>query len=205
MAAPTTHVVIAEKVFDKFFNGKDIGKFVVGTSFPDIRYLGVIDREKTHFGKIRLSEIILSDSFEAGVKFHSLVDHAREKFVVERGLYDFFIESPYKTQAMKLFEDGVLANKFVNNEVVAGYFNSIYDEERNYGIEESQIKKWHEMLSKYFLSTNSNEAVRSFVGVTKLPIGVAEEIINVIDNICSVEKAREIVLDFYENFEKLVA
>lgn len=205
MAAPTTHIVLAEKVWSKFFGEKDRGKFMVGTSFPDIRYLGVIDRDKTHFEKIELSEIMSCKSFEAGMKFHSLVDRIREKFVTDAGMYDLFIDSPYKTQAMKLFEDKLLAKKIGDRVVTAGYFKTIYDEERQYGIEEIQIIKWHEMLNNYFLSTENNTSVSSFIGAIKVPEGALGEILRVIDNIRSVEKVTKIVSDLYEGFDELLA
>lgn len=204
MAAPATHIVIAEKLFEKYFSNKDKGRFMVGTSFPDIRYLGVIDREKTHYEKMGLSDVIMSESFESGVKFHSLVDQVREKYVVEVGMYDFFVESPYKTQAMKLFEDGVLMNKLSNREETSKYFQQIYMEEIEYGIGEQEIKKWHDMLANYFLSTENNGAVSSFIGAIKVPAGALEEIIRVINNIKSVEKVTKIVEGFYNLIDELV-
>lgn len=47
MAAPITHVALTEKIFNNIFHNYDKKEFIIGTSFPDIRYLGTIDREKT--------------------------------------------------------------------------------------------------------------------------------------------------------------
>lgn len=49
MATPITHIVLTEKVFEKFFKDKTRKDFFIGTSFPDIKYLKVIDRDKSHF------------------------------------------------------------------------------------------------------------------------------------------------------------
>ena len=49
MAAPITHIVLASKVYDQFFSNFSKKDFLIGTSFPDIRYLKVIDRNTTHF------------------------------------------------------------------------------------------------------------------------------------------------------------
>lgn len=45
MAAPLTHLVLAERIFQKHFSDQHRKVFLQGTSFPDIRYLGVIDRD----------------------------------------------------------------------------------------------------------------------------------------------------------------
>ena len=59
MAAPITHIVLTNKIFNKYFSNKEKGDFFIGASFPDIRYLKVIKREKTHFNNITLNEIKL--------------------------------------------------------------------------------------------------------------------------------------------------
>ncbi|HPR92239.1 MAG TPA: hypothetical protein PLR64_03240, partial [Candidatus Dojkabacteria bacterium] len=53
MAAPITHIVLSEKVLKKFFPRTEKKKFLIGTSLPDIRYLGVVDRNATHFNKVK--------------------------------------------------------------------------------------------------------------------------------------------------------
>jgi len=40
MAAPATHIILANKLYKNHFSDKDFAKFIVGTSFPDIRYFG---------------------------------------------------------------------------------------------------------------------------------------------------------------------
>jgi len=46
MAAYITHIVLTDKIFDKHFSNKNKAEFYIGTSFPDIRYLGVIKKRK---------------------------------------------------------------------------------------------------------------------------------------------------------------
>lgn len=89
MATPITHIVLAEKVFNKHFADKDRKKLLVGTSLPDIKHLGVITREKAHFCGLTINNLKEKDSFEAGFQFHSLVDEIREKFVGENDIYSF--------------------------------------------------------------------------------------------------------------------
>lgn len=70
-----THIVLAAKVFDKTFSKFNKSDFFIGTVFPDIRYLGVVKRNKTHFSNMTLDLVLKAKtSFEAGFLFHSLVD-----------------------------------------------------------------------------------------------------------------------------------
>ena len=81
MAAPITHIVLTDKIFQNHFKDKNKADFYTGTVFPDIRYLGVIDRNKTHFKNLKISDVKKETSFWAGFKFHSFLDEAREKFL----------------------------------------------------------------------------------------------------------------------------
>lgn len=100
MAAPITHIILADKIFNRYFADKDKRDFYVGTSFPDIRYMGIIKREKTHFIDLDIKTLQQLPSFEAGMKFHSLVDIVRENYMRSRGVYSILPESPYITQSL---------------------------------------------------------------------------------------------------------
>jgi len=70
-----THIVLTSKVFDQTFVKFNKSEFYIGTIFPDIRYLGVIDRAKTHFADVTLDSVLgAKTSFLAGLLFHNLVD-----------------------------------------------------------------------------------------------------------------------------------
>ena len=86
MAAPITHIALTEKIFNNIFHNYDKKEFIIGTSFPDIRYLGTIDREKTHLSVNNLENINDKSSFISGMKFHALVDKVREDFLLSRNI-----------------------------------------------------------------------------------------------------------------------
>lgn len=204
MAAPVTHVVLAESVFNKFFNLKNKKDFLVGTSFPDIRYLGVIERSKTHFADIGIKDIQVSDSFLGGVKFHNLVDQVREKFMAEAGLYSMFPESKLLTQAVKVFEDRVLYKKINDWGVISSYFNGVTDEEKTFDIEESQIDKWHKLLQIYFSNEPDDVVVKQYIRNIGMSEDISVEIIRVVNGVIDKGEATKIVDEFYNQFEKLV-
>ena len=113
MAAPITHIVLANKVFDNYFSKFEEGEFFIGTSFPDIRYLKVLDRDTTHFKNVELNlrTLNLDNSFVAGAKFHVIVDWIRENYIIANNTYEQIPKSRYVTQSLKLLEDELLYEK----------------------------------------------------------------------------------------------
>lgn len=93
MAAPITHLVLAEKIFDEDLSLFDRKEFLLGTLFPDIRYLKTIDHDKTHFNNLKITDLAGGNSFLAGAKFHSIVDDARglyEDIKYSKIVHDFY-------------------------------------------------------------------------------------------------------------------
>ena len=141
MAAPITHIALTEKIFDKFLKDKLSQDFFIGTSFPDIRYLKVIDKDKTHYNNLSVSDLGNDDSFSAGVKFHSIIDHAREKYIVENDTYSLCPDSKYITQSLKILEDEVFYQHVKDWTIYIEYLNEILQAEKNYGVAEKDLKK----------------------------------------------------------------
>lgn len=203
MAAPATHIVLAEKLFEKYFSDKDKTSYVVGTSFPDIRYLGVIDRKKTHYHNVKISEIIKENSFKAGVKLHSLVDEVRESFMKKQKLYSLFPESPLLTQGVKFFEDRVLYDRGSDWKTLLSCFDNVLPQELEYGITTKDVQRWHSLLAKILSHKPGDEDVVFFVSEIGKPPQMAEEIIKIVNGVKKKESAEKIINEFYDNFETL--
>jgi len=204
MAAPITHIALTEKVFDKFFKDKIRNDFFIGTSFPDIRYLHVIDRDKTHHNGLSISDLGNDGSFSAGVKFHSILDHAREKFIVENDTYSLCPESKYITQSLKILEDEIFYQHIKDWDIYVDYLNEILLSERDYGIVEKDLEKWHSLLQQYFKKQPNRDSTRDFtlgIGFTK---EVSDEINNNIAIMRTNKKIINIIKKLYKNFDSLI-
>ncbi len=85
---------------------------ILGTSFPDIRYLGLVAREQTHV-ESSLSYIEACQTlptFELGVWLHIRLDRVREDFYEKRGIYDKVSKEQAIFNATKLIEDELSFN-----------------------------------------------------------------------------------------------
>jgi len=195
MVTVITHIVLAKKVFDKYFQDKDENNFFVGTLFPDIRYLSTIDRNKTHYNNLTFNDLKKDNSFLAGMKFHSILDTAREKFIVASGIYSLCPKSKYIIQSLKFLEDEIFY-KYVDNwgEYIS-YLNNILPEEKRFGVTEKDIKKWHLLLQEYFkeqpnektvtnalLSINHSNKVIDEINGNIVLMRVNKDIVNILED-----------------------
>lgn len=204
MPAPITHIVLAEKVFKKHFSQKNKSEFFIGTSFPDIRYVDNLDRDKTHFPDLSLAEIIKEESFMAGLKFHSLVDEIHNNFFSFRD-NPFFLEPIHITAtSLKFFEDKSFYNRLSNWQEIADYFKQTVKEENNFGVDEKDIIAWHEALKIYFVKAPSLESRKEFLKKIEFSDELAQQIEAFIINMKKTPQVEKTVTDFYNEFEELI-
>ncbi len=204
MAAPITHIVLADKVFNKYFTGKDKKDFFIGTIFPDIRYLGEIRRSETHFEDVTFPEVKKENSFFAGFKFHSLVDKARQRFVREQNLYSFLPISKFTSQMVKLIEDKLLYSKLKDWQETENYLSSFCKEEFSFKVSRAGVKKWHRLLKNYFSKQPGIGKIVDFLSQLESFRDNMKEIEILLRKLDGNSKITEASLEFYENFEKLL-
>ena len=152
VAAPVGHIFCALALLNSpSMQIVDKDAFLVGTSFPDIRYLGGISRTTTHFKGLEGKKLGSGGetSFEAGRRFHVLIDKKREIFMRKNDAYRFIDEGPLKTQMLKLVEDRILFERLSEKFKPAVIFHRSYEEEYAYGVSAQSIEKWHDILSNY--------------------------------------------------------
>lgn len=154
-AGPITHVALGEKwlkLIAPDYTEDQKKEFLLGTVFPDIRYLGVIKREKTHYKGVTLQAIRKADSpFQQGMLFHSFVDEFREKWVKEKGVEKKLTDiAPNQQQFfLKIIEDQILYSEYSWN-TFRQYLMTVPPEEKEYGIQDKALNEWHAGLTLYF-------------------------------------------------------
>lgn len=205
MATPITHIVLSEKVFDKYFSEFARKEFFIGTSFPDIRYLGVITRDKTHFEGATLSNIQNEKAFRAGLYFHTLLDNIRENYIIRANAYSLIPDFKHNVQTLKLFEDEILYEKINDWSEISLYLNEILPEELSFPVKKEDIINWHEMLKNYFLQKPNRETRKTFFRKINFSDQDIEEIEKNIDIMRTNLKLEEIIENLNNNFDGLLA
>lgn len=212
MAAPIAHVFLAIQVLagplKDTFNEKE---FILGTSFPDIRYLKIVERAETHIENVTFDDIKNeTNSFKAGLLFHSFVDAEREKYIVEHNMYDALPTFRFTTQSLKFAEDHLLRELF-NVQEYSDYFYDILTEQLSFNISEETIRKWHFFLQEYFAGNLSgrdlmvkyfdlNEPNAWAVKRWFFSWYYARKINNIILSIVQDQDMKKLLLDFYQHF-----
>lgn len=199
-----THVVLAQKLFAKHFPRKDRKKFFLGTVFPDIRAWGILDRGATHLMGLGLRDVVGEESFAAGLRLHSLLDEIHTNFVLANtsfGQRDFF----QGFKSYKLVEDSIVYGETDVWSEVAGYFDGVVDEERAFGVSDSNIARWHRFHQRYFLNGFSLKYIDDFCAEAGSPPEAAASLKKSTQQLMEDWKVKNLVKRFYRDYEKIVA
>lgn len=136
---------------ERYFRHLDKRAFIIGTCFPDIRYLAKIERKRTHLNHLSLAEIQSQPSFYAGLHFHSLMDAAWNTYVHQHREW-LISEIPHNAamfHTLKILQDKYLYHKFMGWEQLTAHFGRILPEEREFGLPEGILQQWHLSLANY--------------------------------------------------------
>jgi hypothetical protein len=205
MANQITNIVLTEKMSNHFLSKFDYSAFIVSTVFPDIRYLKVIERDKTHFKDLTFQDVLNEqNSFTAGLKYHSLVDEVREKYMVENGVYDLIPSSKFITQALKIYEDEVLYKNVLDWNKIIVFLDRVLNEEAELVNQTNKINEWHALMQEYFKQAPTDQSRKNFIIGVGYPEDIAEEVNNLLAEMRKAPKVQEIILNLYENWDYLV-
>ena len=151
MPWPATHILIVEKVFTRYFSHLDRKEFILGTSFPDIRYPADIDRDLTHFNGISLSKIVAQPAFKAGLYFHSFVDEIWNTFIRahETRLFPEIPHDRAMFHTMKILQDRYLFDRLDDWQAIVNYFDSVLPIESQFTASQEMVQRWHTVLARY--------------------------------------------------------
>lgn len=170
MAGPVTHIVLALQILHLLPPHIDIPTFIVGTSFPDIRYQAGLSREETHIEPTSWNEICDEPcSFRAGMLFHNLVDIIRlEEF--EGDFYDRMSPDLYSATHRHLFplilktaEDAWLYRTISDWQTISSYFDCLYQEELDFGVDPAILQNWHARIQNYIAQEPDADSIAQFV------------------------------------------
>jgi hypothetical protein len=205
MAAPIAHIVTATEFMQRYPTAKLDSSFIVGASFPDIRYLGVIRREATHDPEPSLRKILDAPTpFEAGTKHHALVDVIREKFLHAKGAYALIPKGGAVVPALKLFEDERLYRRSDDWDAIKRIFEDVSDGEREYGIADTDLARWNGLRRKYVAEAPSRTSRFALLHETGFTDDTISEIETIILSLRKNDALAEIIDAMYQDFTSLL-
>jgi len=177
---------------------------MLGTLFPDIRALKVIEREQTHFTGVTYDQIKqVPDSFRRGFLLHSLIDEVREDYVQSKGAYRGLPTSYLTTVALKVCEDIALYDKVKDWHEYIEYLNHFSHHEEQFGIPAGAIQTWHKLHGAFFANSPDKNITTFAQG-----IGLGKEEVDEVTRLMAIIRESKVVdtylYDFYDNLEDLL-
>lgn len=174
MPAEVTHIIFADHFLKKFpkFERAD---FLVGTLFPDIRYLGVVAREATHPEVTNVSQIHRAkDSFDAGWKFHSYLD-----YILNDQYYQAFQRNDSKVRAAKFYQDMIVYDEVQDWDTIISCLCPTKDLPLNVAADVRD--KWYGLLREYFKKKPTLQTMQQFFGATAFPKDAQQDVLQLIE------------------------
>jgi hypothetical protein len=158
-AASFTHLFIAEQFLkaSAFTTQLQERDFYLGNVFPDIQYLGGVERNQTHEFGLSMQDILESPTpFKAGTRLHSFVDEQRENLVLKWNIYDLLdrIEPRDRCSFLKLIESEILYDQTDPLRFVP-YFQEIIEEETRIGLPLATHQKSHDFVVEHLYNRPS--------------------------------------------------
>ena len=199
MASQITHIPYGEKVLSLFLKDKQVDerKFYIGTVFPDIRYLKVIDRDKTHIDNPSIEGLKeVTNSFELGIYTHALVDQERERVIGKLSFYKIIPNDSITTYAAKFLEDEITYPLFKDWPKVVSFFDDILEEEIRL-VPKEAAAKWHKMLQDYFESPPDKTSVTRLAVTLGFENKLIQAATNRVEELRGNPKAMEIIKTTY--------
>jgi len=205
MAGEATHAMLADRVCDQALAKYAKPEFILGTLFPDIRYLGVTERDTTHVREITLAHVRAEeDAFIAGAKFHSLVDKVRNEFMKASGVYDQCPPFLYDQQSLKFLEDELFYSLFPSWSRVLSYLDDVAAGPEQYGVTLDAARQWYALMADY-LSNPPSDASRARLGAA---LGFTNEAIILmnayIEELKKKKTVTDLMMNFYRQFPSLI-
>jgi len=197
MGSQITHIVYGKKIFDRI-GGHDWHDFVIGTVFPDIRYIAKLKRDDTHIYNTSEDQIPRNNSFNAGFYTHCFVDEKRESLLASYGLYNLIPRDYLHVTAVQLLEDTITYPLFNDWKSICQILKDISEEEKTYGVSHEVIRGWHDELSNYMEKGPSEELWESLLTDIEIPSVTAKQIATLASSFTAEEKICDMIREVYK-------
>lgn len=192
MASQITHIVYGKDLFQKLKPALNWKEFVIGTTFPDIRQITGIERERWHQHGTSLNEVPQDNSFESGVYIHSYVDEKREEYLRSKGVYELVGHDPVYKSVLKLVEDEIVYKRLQDWDEISSFFDSILKHEAKL-VGKKYVEKWHNFLKEYVVRKPNEKIWRSLLQRMDMYSHLTEEIMSAIEKIKKNKKVISII------------
>lgn len=162
--APAMHAYLGQMWLDAYQVKEATTRrdFMIGTLFPDIRYMGHVSRSQTHEKHVTLEQIDKEKNyFKKGMLFHAYVDEQHEKFTNRSKAYQ---NLPKDIKSSREIFIELISDEIIFDQAwikpIATDINTVINDEKILGLTEFDLYPWHMLLNAYFMDPPSQNLQR---------------------------------------------
>ncbi len=164
MPSPISHLAYAQD-FAVTDAPSDKAAYWRGTVFPDIRYLGVIERAKSHRTGVTFHEVSAeTGSWQRGYLLHNVVDEAWNAYWRQFGMDTDEPAHRAKWMAVKLLEDELVFADIFDKAGVAATLGVADAGALALGIKSRDIERWGAIVGEMLCEVPSEQSRGRFAG-----------------------------------------
>lgn len=206
MPLPFSHIVYADKILQTKLKNHKINKqeYFIGATYPDIRYLAKLPREKTHLLDKTPTEIWQKikqekDSFKLGILIHQYLDQKTLEY--RQQYFQNILQISNSYYPILILNDQILFNSFTKINSILKYYDKILDKEiKHYNLNKKIIANWHKVVKKY----SSKKLTKKVYSEASKLLGFDEQTINNILNDFDKIKNNKKIIQKIKNFENIL-
>lgn len=169
MPGPITHILCASLFLCSYSHHWNEKEFIRGTAIPDIRYLGVIEREKTHHKNVSIQQIQqTASSFQAGILFHSYIDDAYNHFMESHKVCPKDSSSTYESTLFKCYVDYALYERSTTWNSIGTTLQepSLSSDEMNFPVAPKNMHIWYNLIADFCSQKPSGKTIASLFSIS---------------------------------------
>ncbi len=207
---PYGHILFADLWHQATDSDSDYDEVIIGTLYPDIRYIAGLDRDETHEIGISLEDVETAESsFEQGRLLHCWVDEVRDSFVEEEGLYDDLEGLPmaHRSTFIKLLEDEIYYDQW-NWSEARRCILGMMPQELTAELEADKVSEWYQLVRLY-LSQRPSKLMHRMASSGKSYRGITHDVFALwmvrLPKLAKDPKAREAAQRLREHMEEQIA
>lgn len=164
MPSPISHLAYAQD-FAAIDTPSDLAAYWRGTVFPDIRYLGVIERAKSHRRGVTFYEVRAETaSWRRGYLLHNSIDDAWNAYWIQFQLDTDEPAHRAKWMAVKLLEDELVFADIFDKAGVAALLGVADAGALALGVKSRDIERWGAIVGEMLREVPSVQSRARFAG-----------------------------------------
>jgi hypothetical protein len=196
MPSHLAHLAYAKQLYPRYLVGDPDGQVLIGTLFPDIRYVSKLHRAATHPAVVGRVQLWHSEGFHQGFLLHGAIDLAWDRMLHEQPEIFSGLEKPKYNAALKLAIDYYAWPALCDDFISACDEPLPYEHMRQYGVTDWAADSWYQMLTWYVAQPPTSARQQKMAMAMGMSEVAARELMVIVDQYLADPQTKRIAEQF---------